>query len=113
MKKYKKRIINFLRNLRDIKALNNLLLNSNGIFQVDDELKIKRIKHFFCLDDQLDNDNDSIFNYFLSIKDDLPLNCLFCLNIIGNIVLKFDNIFSYFSNYSNVIISYKELFFFK
>lgn len=93
-----------IRNLRDIKALNNLLINSTGLFQIDDEIKLKRIKYYFCLDEQMENDNDSIFNYLLSIKDDLPLNCLFCLQMIGNLVLKNNNIMNYFMNYSNVYI---------
>jgi len=98
--------------LRDIKTLNNLLINSTGIFQIDDEIKNKRVRFYFCLDDQLENENDSIFNYLLSIKDDLPLNCLFCLQLIGKFISKHQIIFNYFSNYSNVNINFDIFFYY-
>lgn len=50
----------------------------------------------------MDGDNDSIFNYLLSIKDDLPLNCIVCLQLIGTLIVKYPIVMNYFQRHANV-----------
>ena len=57
-----------------------------------------RIRTIYALDDETENESDSIYNYLLSFRDEMPLNTLICLKILGDHVVKFNDVFNYVSN---------------
>jgi len=101
-----RKIINLLmttlkENIRDINAVNHLLSNISGLLEIDDSLKSMRIRLLFALDDQYESENDSIFNYLLSFRDDMILITLICLKLLGENILKYNDSFQYVMNYIN------------
>ena len=84
-----------------------MVSNISGLLEIDDFVKNVRIRDIFALDDIIENESDSIFNYLLSFRDDLPLNTLFCLKILGEHIMKFNDVFQYISLNVSVSILYK------
>lgn len=94
------------RTLRDINGVTNLINNTSGLFEIEDAFKMHRIKAFFCLDDISENENESIFNFLVSFRDDSPFHTLVCLKLLADLMKKFPQAFNYVSNYSSVRICY-------
>jgi hypothetical protein len=82
--------------------MTNLLRNSSGILDIDDTFKENRIKAFFCLDDASECENDSIFNYLMTYRDESPLSVMICLKLLGDLLKKDPQALSYVSIYASV-----------
>jgi len=67
--------------------ITNLFQVAQAIIEVDDlfHFKILRMKRFFCLDDESEIEQDSIFNHLLTQKDQFPLTTLLCLFLFASI----------------------------
>jgi hypothetical protein len=90
-------------NLRDIKGITNLFNNAFGLLEIEDTFKISRIKYFLSLDDISEAQNESIFNYLISFRDESPFNTLVCLKLLGDLIKKFALVMNYVCNNANVI----------
>ena len=65
---------------------------------------MQRIKRFICLDDDSENESESIFNHLLEYKDNIPLNTLYSLRLIGDIIQSNRIIKEYVINNNHVTI---------
>ncbi len=90
--------------MRDVNCMTNILRNSNGILEIDDIYKEDRIKAFFCLDDKSESENDSIFNYLMTYRDESPLSVMICLKLLGDLLKKDYHALNYVSFYASVNI---------
>ncbi len=81
-----------------------------AIIEIEDHeeniLKILRIRKFFCLDDEieLENNTSTIFNQLVSCQDFMTLNVLYCLRLFGNIIKPNQYIQNYIINNNQVRI---------
>ena len=91
--------------MKDIHSLNNLINNSIGVLEIDDEFKIHRIRAYFCLDDEYENQGgESIFNILLSFRDESIFHTLICLKLLGKLITSFNSVYVYIKNYASVNI---------
>lgn len=67
-------------------------------------LKSFRIRNIFALDDEIENECESIYNYLLSFRDEMPLNTLICLKLLGDHIIKFNEVSNYVSD--NISVKY-------
>ena len=72
------------------------------LFEIEDNYRNKRIEAFFCLDDISETENDSIFNFLMSFRDETPLSVLICLQLLGDIIKKDKVVMGYVSNFAAV-----------
>jgi hypothetical protein len=61
-----------------------------------------RVMQLFCLDDNSENENESLFNFMLSLRDEAPFCVLVALKALGDIIKKFPYVFSYVKPYNSV-----------
>jgi hypothetical protein len=97
-------VLTLRENLRDISAMTNLIKNTNGLLDIDDNHKIDRIKAIFCLDDTSELDNDSIFNYLMSYRDENPLCVMICLKLLGDLIKKYTSVWTYVCQFISVLL---------
>lgn len=90
--------------LKDTFGISNLIRNSYSLFDIDDNYAAERIRRYFCLDDKSELENDSVYNYLMSYRDESSVNILIILKLLGEIVLKYNSVFNYVSKYANVYI---------
>ena len=59
---------------------------------------------FFCLDDFSESENDSIFNYLMSYRDESSLSVVLCLKFLGDFIVKSQHIYEYVLSFRSVNI---------
>ncbi len=88
--------------MKELSTITNLIRNSMGFLEIEDPFSQERMKAFFCLDDFYESQNDSIFNYLMSYRDECPMNVLICLKLLGDYIFKFTEISNYAIAYNSV-----------
>ncbi len=71
---------------------------------VTDTFRENRVKAFFCLDDASEIENDSIFNYLMSFRDESPLSVMICLKLLGDLMKKYNLVWNYVATYTQVLL---------
>ncbi len=85
-------------------GFSNIIRNCEGLLSIEDNYKQIRIRAFYCLDDQSESENDSMFNYLMSYRDENPLAVLILLKLMGDLFSKDGLSLDYVRRYNTVIL---------
>lgn len=81
-----------------------MIRNLSEIPEIDDHLKEERIMTIFCLDDESEARNESIFKFLMTMREVRTLQVIVCLAQFGHMIMKKEAVYNYITKHSIVII---------